>query len=76
VYLVDTPGFDDTDCKGTDTLKEIATWLTEEMKMAIQTEMVDSGKNLVKLQLARSCRASFKKSERKCSKKWKKGSWR
>ncbi|KAJ6013396.1 hypothetical protein N7540_007987 [Penicillium herquei] len=28
VYLVDTPGFDDTNRKDTDILKEIATWLT------------------------------------------------
>ncbi|KAL2681292.1 hypothetical protein Neosp_008903 [[Neocosmospora] mangrovei] len=29
VYLVDTPGFDDTSRKDTDILKEIASWLTE-----------------------------------------------
>lgn len=28
VYLVDTPGFDDTNLSNTDVLREIATWLT------------------------------------------------
>ncbi|OQD93173.1 hypothetical protein PENSOL_c034G04279 [Penicillium solitum] len=36
VYLVDTPGFDDTDRKDTDILKEIATWLTKTYKQNIQ----------------------------------------
>lgn len=35
VYLVDTPGFDDTDRKDTDILKEIATWLTKTYKQNI-----------------------------------------
>ncbi|KAJ5175212.1 uncharacterized protein N7482_001089 [Penicillium canariense] len=35
VYLVDTPGFDDTDRKDTDILKEIATWLTTTYKKEI-----------------------------------------
>ncbi|KAF7168904.1 hypothetical protein CNMCM5623_001810 [Aspergillus felis] len=36
VYLVDTPGFDDTNRKDTDILKEIATWLTETYKHKIR----------------------------------------
>ncbi|KAJ5273273.1 hypothetical protein N7478_008398 [Penicillium angulare] len=35
VFLVDTPGFDDTNRKDTDILKEIATWLTTTYKNAI-----------------------------------------
>ncbi|KAJ5893681.1 hypothetical protein N7495_005372 [Penicillium taxi] len=36
VYLVDTPGFDDTNRKDTDILKEIATWLTTTYKKEIR----------------------------------------
>ncbi|KAF4955417.1 hypothetical protein FSARC_11849 [Fusarium sarcochroum] len=36
VYLVDTPGFDDTNRKDTDILKEIAGWLTETYKEKIK----------------------------------------
>lgn len=36
VYLVDTPGFDDTHRKDTDILKEIATWLTTTYKEDIR----------------------------------------
>ncbi|KAF4470800.1 hypothetical protein FALBO_2296 [Fusarium albosuccineum] len=36
VYLVDTPGFDDTNRKDTDILKEIASWLTETYQQQIK----------------------------------------
>ncbi|KAG5803534.1 hypothetical protein H9Q74_011946 [Fusarium xylarioides] len=36
VYLVDTPGFDDTTRKDTDILKEIAGWLTETYQQKIK----------------------------------------
>lgn len=36
VYLVDTPGFDDTNRKDTDILKEIASWLTETYQKEIK----------------------------------------
>ncbi|KAL4886534.1 hypothetical protein BJY04DRAFT_213296 [Aspergillus karnatakaensis] len=36
VYLVDTPGFDDTNRKDTDILKEIATWLTQTYQQKIR----------------------------------------
>jgi hypothetical protein len=36
IYLVDTPGFDDTSCKDTDVLKEIAIWFTTTYKNEIR----------------------------------------
>ncbi|KAJ5729238.1 uncharacterized protein N7483_003746 [Penicillium malachiteum] len=36
VYLVDTPGFDDTNRKDTDILKDIAAWLTKTYKESIR----------------------------------------
>ncbi|KAL6401444.1 uncharacterized protein AUP68_15314 [Ilyonectria robusta] len=36
VYLVDTPGFDDTDRKDSDILKEIASWLTKTYQQNIR----------------------------------------
>ncbi|KAH6880664.1 P-loop containing nucleoside triphosphate hydrolase protein [Thelonectria olida] len=36
VYLVDTPGFDDTNRKDTDILKEIASWMTQTYQQKIR----------------------------------------
>ncbi|KAE8138967.1 hypothetical protein BDV38DRAFT_281527 [Aspergillus pseudotamarii] len=36
IWLVDTPGFDDTDRSDTDVLREIATWLTKSFSNAVK----------------------------------------
>ena len=36
VYLIDTPGFDDTNRSDTEVLKEIAVWLTASYSMSIK----------------------------------------